>query len=1140
MNRQTIGIMCLAAAFLANVAAVVASDGAAAKHNRSHLDLPTAAMPMAGELRAAGLFPDSLIALSGCHFVAHSTANIASSNIVGRSRVSDFSIFLAYLAIPATLGFYLLCRKDCPVSSALWIFAGFMLVSGLSHLAQTGRGWWPADRLSQPLETLTTLASCCTLIALACLMPKLRPLLSQAELVRQLQRRMTKLDFAIEAGNLGVWEWNITEDQLDWDAKTRQLFDTDPDASNLRYQTFLDALHPSEHEQVRRRVEACIATGTHYDTTHCVVHRDGSIHYVHVLGKHINDKGEPEKFIGVCIDCTEAQRQRDTLQASESNFRMTFEKIALGIAHVALDGRWIRVNEGICKILGYSSQELLASYFQDATHPDDLGKCLNLVEQAIAGQRDSFSTEKRYIRKDGSPVWVNATVSLVRDSSGDPSHLIGVVEDIQRRKDAEKALCESSERTRAILNSAFDGILTIDRCGTIGMVNSAVERIFGFTDKELIGTNVSKLMTWPLPPEHNKTREIIGTRRDGSKFPLEFNTTEVGLSGSHLLTVSVRDITERKQAEEALQTAKKAAEDASIAKSEFLASMSHELRTPLNGVIGMTELLADSTLDERQRRFVTACQSSGNALLTLISDILDLTKVEAGRLELDEHPFDLLQLLDEVVGCIPLRAEQKKVELLYMLDSPTTLNLIGDSHRLRQVLTNLLGNAMKFTDEGQITLRAEPQHLTDDRATIRFSIQDTGIGIPQDRLDRLFKSFSQVDSSISRKYGGSGLGLSISKAIVDALGGQIGVESSEGVGSRFWFTVTFRHSEQDPDLTQDWSLGRLSNLRVLLLEPQPAIQEILVQFLHNWEIHVDTASTNERAVQKMQRATAIERHYDLIIADEAFCSENNGQWIQQLEAHRSQTGRPLPMFVIASPEREAAIDPAHYERCLARPVGQSHLLDALVDQFCRGPNRREVCVADTDSGQQLTSDDTTTTRILLAEDNATNQLFAREILARNGWNCDIVENGEEVLAALESNPYSVILMDCQMPIMDGFTATQEIRRREADGRLRHTPSIVALTANAIQGDRERCLHAGMDDYLAKPFNPAHLTSVTQSMLELAEKRSKRAALETPSDAPFPAAPLTPDANRNERLERIPQIVDPNRALTSIDTASLQH
>ncbi|QDS86055.1 Signal transduction histidine-protein kinase BarA [Rosistilla ulvae] len=1052
-------------------------------------------MPMAGELRAAGLFPDSLIGLSGCHFVAHSTANIGSSNIVGRSRVSDFSVFLAYLAIPATLGFYLLCRKDCPVSSALWIFAGFMLVSGLSHLAQTGRGWWPADRLSQPLETLTTLASCCTLIALACLMPKLRPLLSQAEQVRQLQRRMTKLDFAIEAGNLGVWEWNITEDQLDWDAKTRQFFDTDPEATTFKYQTFLDCLHPSEHEQVGVQVAKCIASGTHYDTTHCVVHRDGSIHYVHVLGKHIADKGEPEKFIGVCIDCTEAQRQRDTLQASESNFRMTFEKIALGIAHVALDGRWIRVNEGICKILGYSSQELLASYFQDATHPDDLGKCLNLVEQAIAGQRDSFSTEKRYIRKDGSPVWVNATVSLVRDSSGAPSHLIGVVEDIQRRKDAEKALCESSERTRAILNSAFDGILTIDRCGTIGMVNSAVERIFGFTDKELIGTNVSKLMTWPLPPEHNKTREIVGTRRDGSTFPLEFNTTEVGLSGSHLLTVSVRDITERKQAEEALQTAKKAAEDASVAKSEFLASMSHELRTPLNGVIGMTELLADSSLDDRQRRFVTACQSSGNALLTLISDILDLTKVEAGRLELDEHPFDLLQLLDDVMACTPLRSEDKNVELLYMLDSPTTLNLIGDSHRLRQVLINLLGNAMKFTDEGQITLRAEPQKLTDDRATIRFSIEDTGIGIPQDRLDRLFKSFSQVDSSISRKYGGSGLGLSISKAIVDALGGQIGVESTEGVGSKFWFTVTFRHSEEAPDSTQDWSLGRLSNLRVLLIEPQPAARKMLAQFFRNWEIHVDPVATTELAKRRLERGSGTGQPYDLVLADDAIFSDCDGRLIEHLQEHRRQNNAPVPLFVNGSPDRDARIDADQYERCLAKPVGQSHLLDALVDQFCRGPNKREVAVANNIVQQEQQRDEAkTATRILLAEDNATNQLFAREILSRGGFTCDIVENGVEALQAVESKRYSVILMDCQMPIMDGFTATHEIRKREADGRIGYSPAIVALTANAVQGDRERCLHAGMDDYVSKPFNPAHLNAVTQSMLELADKRSQRAAL----------------------------------------------
>ncbi|WP_231753672.1 PAS domain-containing hybrid sensor histidine kinase/response regulator [Rosistilla carotiformis] len=1040
------------------------------------------------------------------------------------SNISNIAIFLACLAIP---GILLICgggRFGGPISAALGLLSCWMFCSGLNHLIVGDALPWSVERLAMPLSVLTAIVSWILVLVLVRLLPTLRRLPRKTSAAKSLKRRITQLEFAIEAGSLGVWEWNITEDTLAWDARTRELFDADPDADGLCYQTFLDCLHVSEREQVAVRVAECITTGSHYDTMHTVVHRDGSIHYVQVLGKYVADSGEPEKFTGICIDCTETQRQRDTLQASESNFRSTFEQIALGIAHVALDGRWLRVNQGMCEILGYSSEEMLRGYFQDQTHPDDLSSCLNLVGQTIAGQRDSFSVEKRYVRKDGTPIWVNATVSVVRDPSGTPSHLITVVEDIQRRKDAEKALSESSERTRAILNSAFDGILTIDQCGTIGMVNSAVERIFGFHERELVGTNVSKLMSWPLQSGHNCEQEIVGTRRDGSRFPLEFNTTEVAAAGSRLLTVSVRDITERKQTEQALKAAKKAAEDASVAKSEFLASMSHELRTPLNGVIGMTELLAESPLDVRQRRFVNACQSSGNALLTLISDILDLSKIEAGCLELDEHPFDLLQLMDEVMSCLPVKSQESDVQLLYILDSPTTLQLNGDSHRLRQVLLNLLGNALKFTEQGQVTLRAEPQQLTDDRATIRFSIQDTGIGIPQDRLDRLFKSFSQVDSSISRKYGGSGLGLSISKAIVDALGGQIGVESTEGVGSRFWFTVSFKVAEADADSTHDWSLGRLSNLRVLLLEQQSATQEMLVQFLRNWEIQVDAVETADLAIPRLERALGIGRPYDLVIADEAACVDGDSGWMRHVESHRSDQDKPVPLFVIGAADRGAAIHADGYRQYLPRPVGQSHLFDALNDQFCRGANKREVAVA-VDDVQQQSGDDGMTTRILLAEDNATNQLFAREILSRNGWKCDIVENGEDVLAALEKKPYSVILMDCQMPIMDGFTATQEIRKREIDGRLSHSPLIVALTANAIQGDRERCLHAGMDDYVSKPFNPAHLASVTQSMLDLADKRAKRKSTDCQTDV-SPFRETSPrECFSNERGDGLPAGID---------------
>ncbi|EMI19582.1 multi-sensor hybrid histidine kinase [Rhodopirellula maiorica SM1] len=403
-----------------------------------------------------------------------------------------------------------------------------------------------------------------------------------------------------------------------------------------------------------------------------------------------------------------------------------------------------------------------------------------------------------------------------------------------------------------------------------------------------------------------------------------------------------------------LEDATQKADDANKAKSEFLASMSHELRTPLNGVIGMTELLAESKLNDRQQRFVHACQSSGKSLLKLISDILDYSKIEAGCMKLEQRPFDLRQLLDDVILSMPIRLDGKSIKLTSHLDDVPPHEVVGDSHRLRQVLLNLLGNAIKFTEQGEIRLVVHPQRLEADEVVLLFSIEDTGIGIPSDRLESLFESFSQVDSSISRKYGGTGLGLSIGKSIVEKMNGVIGVESEEGVGSRFWFTATFRYAADSS-------------------EPPEA---------------------------------------DPPTADIA----------------NSETTNPNPETEVY--EYSASSSP----------------------------------------------------RILLADDNCVNQQVAREIVIGCGWQCDVVDSGIDALRALASQRYDVVLMDCRMPLMDGFMTTKEIHKRIADGRIHSRPAIVALTANAVHGDRARCLDAGMDDYVNKPFESTQLKQAVSRLL----------------------------------------------------------
>ncbi|TWU20305.1 Autoinducer 2 sensor kinase/phosphatase LuxQ [Novipirellula galeiformis] len=558
------------------------------------------------------------------------------------------------------------------------------------------------------------------------------------------------------------------------------------------------------------------------------------------------------------------------------------------------------------------------------------------------------------------PLKVNTLESLASIAD-----TIGVFVERKRAEDELQQTHRQISKLSLVASKTQHAVFIMDSSCRIEWVNEAFTQMSQYESDEVVGRRPMDFLIGPdsdsetirtirqkIERRESIAVEIFNYKKSGDGHWIDLKIDPVFDSAGELCNFIATqiDITQRRENQQALIAAKVEAERASSAKSEFLASMSHELRTPLNGVIGMTELLADSPLDDRQRRFVSACQSSGKALLALISDILDFSKIEAGSMELEQHPFDLPQLLEDVVRSMPPRLEDKSVQLSHSIDPAIALRLVGDSHRLRQVFVNLLSNAIKFTDRGEINLRVEHQEQSERGVTLLFSITDTGIGIPADRLNRLFQSFSQVDSSINRKYGGSGLGLSICKAIVEKMGGQIGVESREGVGSRFWFTANFRLCEA----------GDLPALDEASLVPKPAM------------------------------------------------------------------------------EKKA-------------------------------------------SG----------TRILLAEDNKINQLFTREMLSRFGWNCDVVENGLEVLKALAGKSYDIVLMDCQMPTMDGFVTTKKIRESEAKKKNgKDTPLvIVALTANAIQGDRERCLNAGMDDYLAKPFEPTQLRSTIEKCFAEVARRS---------------------------------------------------
>ena len=511
---------------------------------------------------------------------------------------------------------------------------------------------------------------------------------------------------------------------------------------------------------------------------------------------------------------------------------------------------------------------------------------------------------------------------------------------------------------------------------------------------------------------------------------------------------------------------------ASRFKSEFLASMSHELRTPLNGVLGMNELLLKTSLTDKQREFVDASSTSGRALLSLINDVLDISKIEAGKIELDLHSCDLEALAYDVITMFSHRAKQQGISLTCRLDPDACVSALCDDTRLRQILVNLLGNALKFTSTGSVTLESKCIQRDDHRIAIRLAVTDTGLGIPEDKLNRLFSPFSQVDASTARHYGGTGLGLSITKQLVELMGGTIGVTSRAGAGSTFWIEVPFElvHAEERTGAQRKQLLKGTKVLAVNVIDKD---RDQIANCLRDWECSFEHVDSLREAIDTVADAEASGQPFAAILAN---CSLATGDEFVHLQKLARRSDRPL--IGLGIDEKDQTANLLHQfgvRHLLCAPFRPSALFKALNSVLSVTPPATSSSQKPEAAAHEQST--TFTGHILVAEDNSINQMFVRELLRHCGCACDITNNGDEALTALQQNRYELVLMDCQMPEMDGFTATREIRRREAAGELPGRMPIIALTANALKGDRERCLEAGMDEYLSKPLQAAQLQTM---------------------------------------------------------------
>ena len=843
--------------------------------------------------------------------------------------------------------------------------------------------------------------------------------------------------------------------------------------------------------------------------------------------------GEIYALGGWSTDISALKQMEAALKESEEYFRAVYENAGVGIASSDRKGRIVQANEQFMEFLGYEWEELQNLSISDITHPDYVEKSLEMLERQVSGEIERYQLEKRYLRKDGEWRWGDMRSAVIRNERGEYVVSISAVSDITNRKRAEidqarrlryekamtaisQALLSSSTEEETLQNAmqqlvsaaqvdrvyVYENVmdeqdrlcmhLSFESCSpgveSCSIDENLVKRAYGsglqrWRTELSAGRSIMGSLETLLPEEQAlfEGREVqsylvlpltvqgewygfIGfddayLRRDWSLSEVALLSTTAEIIGAFLA---------RRRAENEIKRARDAAESATQAKSDFLANMSHEIRTPMNAIIGMSHLALQTELSRKQEDYLNKIQNSAHALLGIINDILDFSKIEAGKLDMEEIDFSLEEVLDNVSSLITIKAQEKGLELLFdtARDIP---GLVGDPLRLGQVLINLCNNAVKFTEKGEIVISTRIEKQSPDRLTLRLAVRDSGIGMTKEQMSRLFQAFSQADTSTTRKYGGTGLGLTICKRLVGMMHGEIWVESQAGKGSEFIFTASFGLSRAKVIKRYNPSAD-LQGLRVLVVDDNPTSRDILEGLLKSMSFEVVQAASGPEGIQEVEQADGKGRPFDLVLMDWKMPGMDGIKASREIRT-RLRLKKPPKIVMITAYGRQEVLmqaQEAKMDGILIKPVNASLLFDTIMTVFGKEElldSTRPRADSEDELQHRLKG-----MRVLLAEDNEINRQVAQEILQGEGCLVEVASNGREAVDMVSKNSYDAVLMDVQMPVLDGYSATARIRR---DMRFKNLP-IIAMTANAMAGDRERSLEAGMNDHVNKPINVPEL------------------------------------------------------------------